>query len=132
MKTKSAKAVESLFFFLSFKQNLLIQVCDFMTFLMFRVCFCHQLLWNWVPGRKHHQVCGISLRWHNCWYEVTSGISHEEGMHWGCFQDMAVVHIRSGRAMNAGLGKLTWISFDEQCEQHSFYQLLAGPGLEAP
>lgn len=35
------------------------------------------------------------------------GISHEKGMHCGCFQDMAVVRIRSAHTMNAGLRKLT-------------------------
>lgn len=80
------------------------------------VCLCACVRSEWMPGRKRQRVCGILLSWHKRWYEVTSGVSHYEGMHCGRFQDMAADCVHSGRAVNAGLRKLTWIGFGEQCE----------------
>lgn len=91
-------------------------ICDFCDPPCLCVCLCACVCSEWMPGRKRQRVCGILLSWHNRWYEVTSGISHYEGMHCGRFQDMAADCIHSGRAVNAGLRKLTWIGFGEQCE----------------
>lgn len=82
-----------------------------------RVWMCvRSACFQWVPGRRHQRVCGILLSWHKRDMRSPRALVIMRECIVAVFK--TVVCIRSGHTMNAGLRKLTWIGFSEQCEQH--------------
>lgn len=93
--------------------NARIYVCVLFSVTVWRVCqracVCVPACVSFerMPGRKRQRVCGILLSWHKCDMRSPRALVIMRECIVAVFKTAAVDGIHSGRALNAGLRKLT-------------------------